>query len=279
MQTLGVRRRRRLPSRPARPALQDARPARIGLYKSWIANIDEGWTRWLLEQYGFPLHDAHEPGYPGRQSARSLRRRRPAGAIAERAFSTATAGRARAATARPARAAGVSRRHRRRRCCGAEAVRARRAGRWSRSMTRATWCSIGLAACSRASGTRLRASIRQTFYCPGSVLQDRRRSDQGRPRSACRRLPRPSSRSRGRSRPTTLPSSAGAIRAGGYVADERLAAGCRSPRRPSALRRGAATARAMYCCSASAPQFRAQPHGTFKLLFNALYEGHGSIGP
>jgi hypothetical protein len=31
-----------------------ARAARIGLYKSWVANMDEGWTRWLLEQYGFP---------------------------------------------------------------------------------------------------------------------------------------------------------------------------------------------------------------------------------
>ena len=27
--------------------------ARIGLYRSWVANIDEGWIRWLLEQYGF----------------------------------------------------------------------------------------------------------------------------------------------------------------------------------------------------------------------------------
>jgi ribosomal protein S18 acetylase RimI-like enzyme len=27
---------------------------RIGLYKSYVANIDEGWTRWVLEQYGFP---------------------------------------------------------------------------------------------------------------------------------------------------------------------------------------------------------------------------------
>ena len=26
---------------------------RIGLYKSFMADIDEGWTRWLLEQFGF----------------------------------------------------------------------------------------------------------------------------------------------------------------------------------------------------------------------------------
>jgi zinc carboxypeptidase len=28
--------------------------SRVGLYKSWIDNVDEGWTRWLLEQYEFP---------------------------------------------------------------------------------------------------------------------------------------------------------------------------------------------------------------------------------
>jgi len=37
-----------------RMAIPPVRAARIGLYKSWVANMDEGWTRWLLEQYAFP---------------------------------------------------------------------------------------------------------------------------------------------------------------------------------------------------------------------------------
>jgi hypothetical protein len=30
-------------------------PYRLGMYKPWTASMDEGWTRWLLEQYHFPL--------------------------------------------------------------------------------------------------------------------------------------------------------------------------------------------------------------------------------
>jgi hypothetical protein len=32
-----------------------AESLRIALYKSWTASMDEGWTRWLLEQYEFPF--------------------------------------------------------------------------------------------------------------------------------------------------------------------------------------------------------------------------------
>jgi hypothetical protein len=31
------------------------KPVRIGLYKPYIPSMDEGWTRFVLEQYGFPL--------------------------------------------------------------------------------------------------------------------------------------------------------------------------------------------------------------------------------
>jgi hypothetical protein len=33
--------------------LEKLRAPRVGLYKPWAASMDEGWTRWLLEQYGF----------------------------------------------------------------------------------------------------------------------------------------------------------------------------------------------------------------------------------
>ena len=31
---------------------------RIGLFRPWSGSMDEGWTRWVLEQYGFDVVDA-----------------------------------------------------------------------------------------------------------------------------------------------------------------------------------------------------------------------------
>jgi hypothetical protein len=38
---------------------QEVKRPRVGLYQSWMANIDEGWTRWLLEQFGFAYTTLH----------------------------------------------------------------------------------------------------------------------------------------------------------------------------------------------------------------------------
>jgi hypothetical protein len=42
-------------------AVHQLKPTKVGLYKSWVSNMDEGWTRWLLKEYAFDtdtLHDA-----------------------------------------------------------------------------------------------------------------------------------------------------------------------------------------------------------------------------
>ena len=44
----------RLRATSAKAGDKTVKPARIGLYRPWVASIDEGWTRWILEQYQFP---------------------------------------------------------------------------------------------------------------------------------------------------------------------------------------------------------------------------------
>lgn len=39
----------------AKEAGKPVKMARVGLYRSWQANMDEGWTRWIFEQFDFPF--------------------------------------------------------------------------------------------------------------------------------------------------------------------------------------------------------------------------------
>lgn len=43
----------------ARSGWLEVKRPRIGLYQSFMADADEGWTRWLLEQFGFPYKTLH----------------------------------------------------------------------------------------------------------------------------------------------------------------------------------------------------------------------------
>ncbi|MHB1192266.1 MAG: M14 family metallopeptidase, partial [Longimicrobiales bacterium] len=43
------------------PAVGTSLPRpRIGLYRPWTASMDEGWTRWVLERYGFAFASVHD---------------------------------------------------------------------------------------------------------------------------------------------------------------------------------------------------------------------------
>ncbi len=47
------------PSRPVAAPAYWLKPVRLGLYQPWVPSMDEGWTRWLLERYEFPYTTLH----------------------------------------------------------------------------------------------------------------------------------------------------------------------------------------------------------------------------
>lgn len=47
---------RGIPEKPG-VAMQKLKEVKVGLFKPWLASMDEGWTRWLLEQYNFSFRN------------------------------------------------------------------------------------------------------------------------------------------------------------------------------------------------------------------------------
>jgi len=39
---------------------QQLEKVKLGIYKSWVANMDEGWSRWVFEQHAFDLDTLHD---------------------------------------------------------------------------------------------------------------------------------------------------------------------------------------------------------------------------
>ena len=56
---------------------------RIGLYQPWTGSMDEGWSRWVLEQYGFSFTAVHPEDFksPLGQTIDVLERQRRIGKV------------------------------------------------------------------------------------------------------------------------------------------------------------------------------------------------------
>ena len=47
------------------PGWKEIKRPRVALYQAWTASMDEGWTRWLLEQFGFAYTSVHNADIQG----------------------------------------------------------------------------------------------------------------------------------------------------------------------------------------------------------------------
>jgi hypothetical protein len=61
----GILSENRLRAVEAKEGGKPIKARRIGLYRPWVASIDEGWTRWILEQYQFPFTNLYNADIVG----------------------------------------------------------------------------------------------------------------------------------------------------------------------------------------------------------------------
>jgi hypothetical protein len=236
------------------------RPPRIALCKPWTANMDEGWTRWVLEQYGFPYTTVHNDEV----RAGRLRERFDVLLIASQSRASILNGN-RGEWVRPEHRGGL----------GAEGSRAvqefvREGGTL---VTLDDACDFAIDELKLPVRNSLRGVPPEQFYCPGAILEtfvdDRHPLGYGMPaRTSVYFLNSPAFE-------LTGPLGEGAARAvARYPATNPLQSGWIGGPEHLFNRLGVVEApvgKGRAVLLGFRAQFRGQPHATFKLLFNALH--------
>jgi len=243
------------------------RAPRIGLYQPWTGNMDEGWTRWLLEQYGFPYTTLHN------EEIRSLRGSDQAGKLGEKFDAIIFTSQTKRSILEGHRGEWVRPEHRG--GIGEEGSRAIaefvRGGGTLVTLDEAADFAID------ALGLPVRNVLRgvtpDKFYCPGSILEilvdNHNPLAYGMPeKSSAYFLNSPAfellppfteNHARALARyPATNPLQSGWIGGPEYIQDKLAAV-------------EVSYGKGRVVLLGFRAQFRAQSHATFKLLFNALY--------
>ena len=236
------------------------RAPRIGLYQPWVANMDEGWTRWLLEKYEFPYTSLHNEEIRGGKLAEKF----DVIVFASQSKNSILNG-SRGEWVRPEYRGGLG-------DDGAKAVEEFvRAGGTLVVLDDAADFAIdtlGLPV-----RNILRGVTADKFYCPGAVLQilvdNKNPVAYGMPEktsayflnSPAFELSAPFTENNARAvakYPSTNPLQSGWIGGPEYLYDKVAAA-------------EVSVGKGRVVLLGFRAQFRAQPHATFKLLFNSLH--------
>jgi hypothetical protein len=234
---------------------------RIALYKPWVENIDEGWTRWLLEQYEFPFENISDADI----RRGGLRARFDAIVIPDQGAERLIAGHP-AGTMPPEYAGGL----------GAEGVD------MLRQFVTGGGTLVALDSASELAINMLGAPVKDVtrglppdeYFCPGSVIKlqlDQDPLTYGVPRETAGfcafngafdvqpggTAPGPTARVIGR-------YAASGVLLSGWLEGERVVAG-----KGAMVEVRSGQGRAILF--GFRPQHRAQSHATFRLFFNALH--------
>jgi hypothetical protein len=235
---------------------QVARP-RVGLYKSWGGNMDEGWTRWMLDQFGFEYTSLR----PKDLQAGDLRQHFDTIVFASESTSSIDAGLSGRSVPEEYRGGAGEK--------GAAALKAfAQAGGTLVFLNAATEYAVqklGVAAKSVTGGRTRRSSGSAEFYCPGSLLNVRLQPGHpltlGMPEEITIWMEH--SPAWETELPTIAKYPASGLLASGWLLGEKVLAG-RAALVDAPLGTGHVVLFGMR------PQYRAQSYLTLKMFFNSL---------